>query len=306
MYRERKSTSDGTRDIPGIAARDEAGGVYLGGRGGRDCPLRDRSALSRFSERVQALAASQDLLVEAEWRGVRLTELIRKQLAHFKGLIGSRIELRGPSLLLSASAAQTLGMAIHELATNAGKYGALSVSEGRVAIGWGVEGDGAGGETFTISWREQGGPPVAPPSREGFGSTVIGALAESSLDAKVELDFLKTGLSWRLHCPAAGAIEGTRSVPVAKARSELSAPRCSRPKVRVVEDEALVAMEIAQVLRDADFEVLGPARSVAAALSLIEKSGCDAAVLAPGNPMIPAARGFSPYISAATASASMV
>ncbi len=94
--------------------------------------------LERFSERVQALAASQDLLVEAEWRGVRLTELIRKQLAHFKGLIGSRIELRGPSLLLSASAAQTLGMAIHELATNAGKYGALSVSEGRIAIGWGA------------------------------------------------------------------------------------------------------------------------------------------------------------------------
>ena len=235
--------------------------------------------LERFSERVQALAASQDLLVKAEWRGVQLPELIRKQLAHFKDLIGSRIELRGPSLLLSASAAQTLGMAIHELATNAGKYGALSVAEGRVAIGWGVEGDGAGGETFTISWREQGGPPVAPPSREGFGSTVIGALAESSLDAKVELDFLKTGLSWRLHCPAAGVIEGTRSVPAAKARSELSAPRCSRPKVLVVEDEALVAMEIAQVLRDADFEVLGPARSVAAALSLIEKSGCDAAVL---------------------------
>ncbi len=235
--------------------------------------------LERFSERIQALATSQDLLVKAEWRGVELAELVRGQLAHFQDLIGSRIELEGPSLLVSASAAQTLGMAIHELSTNAGKYGALSVTEGCVAIEWGLERDGAGGESFVMSWREQDGPPVSPPSRNGFGSAVIGALAESSLDAKVDLDFLKTGLSWRLCCPAAGVIEGARSAPAAKARPELRAPSNLRPKVLVVEDEALVAMEIAQVLRDADFEVLGPARSVAAALSLIEESGCDAAVL---------------------------
>ena len=233
--------------------------------------------LERFSERVQALATSQDLLVKTEWRGVEVGELVRGQLAHFRDLTGSRIELKGPSLLVSASAAQTLGMAIHELTTNAGKYGALSVAEGRVAIDWNLERDGAGGETFTISWREQGGPPVSPPSRNGFGSTVIGVLAESSLDAKVDLDFLKTGLSWRLHCPAANIIEGTR-LPSA-VRSGSHAPGGSRPKVLVVEDEALVAMEIAHVLRKADFEVLGPARAVAQALSLIEEHGCDAAVL---------------------------
>ncbi len=235
--------------------------------------------LQRFSERVQALATSQDLLVKAEWRGVELGDLVRGQLAHFQDLIGSRIELKGPSLRVSVSAAQILGMAIHELSTNAGKYGALSVTEGRIAIGWGLERDGAGGDTFTMSWREHGGPPVSTPSRNGFGSAVIGAMTESSLDGKVDLDFLKTGLSWRLHCPAAGVSEGARSAPGAKARPELGAPRSSRPKVLVVEDEALVAMEIAQVLRDADFEVLGPARSVAAALSLIEESGCDTAVL---------------------------
>jgi PAS domain S-box-containing protein len=235
--------------------------------------------LQRFSERVQALATSQDLLVKAEWRGVELAELVRGQLAHLQDLIGSRIELKGPSLLISSSAAQMLGMTIHELGTNAAKYGALTVAEGRIAIHWGHEDDGVGCETFTMSWREQGGPPVSPPSTNGFGSTVIVAVTESSLDAKVELDFLKTGLRWRLQCPAANIIEGTRFPPAAKARYEYNSPSSSRPKVLVVEDEALVAMEIADVLRNADFEVVGPARAVAQALSLIEVNGCDTAVL---------------------------
>ncbi|MGA9268889.1 MAG: hypothetical protein WBV79_20900, partial [Rhodomicrobium sp.] len=191
-------------------------------------------------------------------------------------LIGSRIELEGPSFLISASAAQTLGMAIHELATNAGKYGALSNAEGRVAVHWGLERDGG---AFTISWREQRGPAVAPPSRNGFGSTVIGRLAESSLDGRVDLEFLRTGLFWRLRCPAAGVIEGTHSSPASEARSERKVPCRSCPTVLVVEDEALVAMEIAHVLEGAGFEVLGPARAVAQALSLIEEVGCDAAVL---------------------------
>ncbi len=235
--------------------------------------------LERFSDRIQALAASQDLLVKSDWRGVELAELVRGQLVHFKDLIGSRIELEGPSVLLSASAAQSLGMAIHELSANAGKYGALSVAEGRVAIGWGLERDGAGSETFTMRWCEQGGPSASAPSRSGFGSMVICELAESSLNAKVDLDFTKTGLNWRLRCPAAGVVEGTRSPPAAEVRSEASAPVSSRPRVLVVEDEALIAMEIAHVLTEANFEVLGPARAVAEALSLIEETGCDAAVL---------------------------
>jgi PAS domain S-box-containing protein len=238
-----------------------------------------KNFLARFSERIQSLATSQDLLVKADWRGVDVGELVRGQLAHFEDLIGSRIELKGPSLVISASAAQTFGMAIHELSTNAGKYGALSVDQGHVAIDWLLERDATGGETFTMSWREHGGPPVSPPSRNGFGSRVIGALAESSLDAKVALDFAKTGLSWRLSCPAGAVIEGARPALVAEARGEINTPSSSRPKVLVVEDEALVAMEIAHVLKTAGFEVVGPVGTSAQALSLVEKIGCDAAVL---------------------------
>ncbi len=112
--------------------------------------------IDRFGERIQALAASQDLLVKSEWKGVDLGELIRSQLAHFKDLIGTRIEVRGPPLVISAPAAQAIGMAVHELATNAGKYGALSTGSGIVEVSWSLERHSSGEERFLISWRERG------------------------------------------------------------------------------------------------------------------------------------------------------
>jgi two-component sensor histidine kinase len=164
--------------------------------------------VERFSERVRALAASQDLLVKNDWRGVDLGELVCSQLALFKGLIGTRINIKGPKVLISASAAQTIGMALHELATNAGKYGALSSPAGRVAIEWSLDCAVAGKETFWISWRETEGPPVTVPQRSGFGSAIIGSLAESSLGAQVELGFPASGLIWRLSCPAREVMDG--------------------------------------------------------------------------------------------------
>ena len=158
--------------------------------------------IERFAERVQSLAASQDLLVKNDWRGVDLHQLALSQLGHFKDLVDKRIELRGPHLLVSASAAQALGMALHELATNAGKYGALSDCSGRVEVCWRLEpGDGGGG-TFVISWRERGGPFVRAPASTGFGSTVLSRVAKGGLDGQVELDYASTGLVWRLQCPA--------------------------------------------------------------------------------------------------------
>ncbi len=162
--------------------------------------------IDRFEERMQALAASQDLLVRNEWNGVDLEDLVRFQLAHFKDLIGTRIELEGPPLFISASAAQTIGMALHELATNAGKYGALSCQGGHVEISWNVEGG-----AFVIGWRERGGPPVTAPSNQGFGSTVLCSLAESSLNAKADLGFPVSGLMWRLQCPTAEVVEANNS-----------------------------------------------------------------------------------------------
>jgi PAS domain S-box-containing protein len=155
-----------------------------------------------FTERIQALAANQDLLVRNEWRGVDVEDLVRAQLAHFADLVGSRIEVAGPKLRLNAAAAQAIGLALHELATNAGKYGALSMDSGHVDVRWQLTSDG-----FAISWTERNGPPVLPPERRGFGSTVISSMAKLSVGGEVALDYARAGLRWCLTCPAANALE---------------------------------------------------------------------------------------------------
>jgi PAS domain S-box-containing protein len=164
--------------------------------------------IERFSERIQALSANQDLLVRNEWNGVEIADLVHAQLAHFAGLIGSRIAVRGPELRLKAASAQAIGLALHELATNAGKYGALSTARGRVDISWWSAGD-----TFAIGWTERDGPPVSAPTRRGFGTVVMEAMAGRSVDGKVDLDYPPSGLTWRLTCPAANALESREQIP---------------------------------------------------------------------------------------------
>ena len=167
--------------------------------------------VQRFSERIQSLAAGQDLLVNSQWKGVLLDDLVRAQLGHFKDLIGGRITLAGSAVLISAAAAQTIGMALHELATNASKYGALSVDQGRVAIAWQlVDGSGAAGR-FVMSWTESDGPPVVAPKRKGFGTTVIGRMVKMSLDCDATADFAPSGFSWRIDCPAQKVLEEKHS-----------------------------------------------------------------------------------------------
>jgi PAS domain S-box-containing protein len=163
--------------------------------------------VDRFSDRIQALAASHDLLAKSKWQSIAVAELLRAQLAHFGELIGSRIALNGPGLNLSVAGAQCIGMVIHELSTNAAKHGALSTEDGIVEVVWERK-SGSTGDHFSISWIESGGPTVAAPTRRGFGSTVIKSMAELSLDGQVQVDFARTGLSWRLLCPALKILDG--------------------------------------------------------------------------------------------------
>jgi two-component sensor histidine kinase len=155
-----------------------------------------------FTERIQALAANHDLLIHNEWQGVDLEDLVRAQLSHFADLVGSRIGVGGPKLCLNAAAAQAIGLTLHELATNAGKYGALSVDAGRIDVGWRLDGD-----VFAMGWSERDGPPVSPPERRGFGSTVVESMVKRTVDGEVELDYAPAGLVWRLACPASNALE---------------------------------------------------------------------------------------------------
>jgi PAS domain S-box-containing protein len=162
--------------------------------------------LDRFSERIQALAANQDLLVKNEWKGVCVEDLVRAQLAPFADLIGSRIAVCGSKLRLNAAAAQSIGLALYELSTNAGKYGALSTDGGRVDVSW-----DAADHTFTMGWIEREGPLVFAPERRGFGATVMKAMAERSVGGAVDLDYAPSGLVWRLTCPATNVLEPLRT-----------------------------------------------------------------------------------------------
>jgi PAS domain S-box-containing protein len=157
--------------------------------------------LDRFIGRVQGLAASQDLLVHQNWTGVSLDELVRQQLQAFGGRDAGRIEVDGPPLYVAPDTAQTLGLALHELATNASKYGALSVLGGSVAVQWNIE-PGSGAPRFRMSWRERGGPSVERPERSGFGRLLIERLTAEKLDATVLLTFDREGVVWTLDAAA--------------------------------------------------------------------------------------------------------
>ena len=155
----------------------------------------------RFDGRLRGLAASNTLLARGDWRGSSLSALTELQLTPFVDLQSPQIEIRGPEVDLTAEAAQAIGLALHELATNAVKYGALSVPHGRLSITWDVDqARGAGG--LKLDWRERGGPPVTAPERTGFGHVVIKRMIEQSVQGTVELNFAPEGLQWSLNAPA--------------------------------------------------------------------------------------------------------
>jgi PAS domain S-box-containing protein len=158
--------------------------------------------VSRFSERIRGLNACYDLLANNEWQNCTLAELIRAQLGHFGDLVDGRITLHGSELRITSAAAQAIGMALHELSTNAAKYGALSTDTGHVDIVWRLERTEHDEHRFTMEWSESCGPAVVAPMGHGFGWTVLCHMTKISLEADVTLDYAPTGVVWRLGCPA--------------------------------------------------------------------------------------------------------
>jgi two-component sensor histidine kinase len=126
---------------------------------------------------------------------VSLDLLVRTQLHYFSDLLDNRIFVRGCAIEVNSQAAQILGMAIHELATNASKYGALSGEGGKVVICCGISNG-----RFAIDWIESDGPPVTPPANQGFGSTVLNRMAKAALAAEVVLEHRTSGVKWTLTC----------------------------------------------------------------------------------------------------------
>ena len=157
--------------------------------------------LNQFGARLQALAASHDLLVRESWYGASLGELIRSQLGGYFDGSSDQVSIEGPALALKPEAAQNLGLALHELAVNAAKYGALSVPNGRVSITWSQR-DGRDDGSIDLDWKERAGPKVKTRRKKGFGSMVIERNLVRALDAEVNLEFDPNGLHCHIVIPA--------------------------------------------------------------------------------------------------------
>ncbi|MEM7729585.1 MAG: HWE histidine kinase domain-containing protein [Pseudomonadota bacterium] len=163
-----------------------------------------QSFQTSFTARVAALAQTQTLLSTENWRATPLKGLLRAELAPYLDKADPRAVKDGPDVLLTAEQATPFGMAIHELTTNAVKYGALSVPEGQVTVRWQIE-THEGAEHLALVWCERGGPPVMPPADTGFGSELLERVAAMQLKAETAADYAPEGLTYQLRFPIAAS-----------------------------------------------------------------------------------------------------
>jgi PAS domain S-box-containing protein len=153
--------------------------------------------ITSFDARIRALAQTHTRLAEASWSGVSFETMLNDELAPYRREDGGNLRVSGPRIRLSPRSALTLGMAIHELATNAAKHGALSSKKGAVDISWQLDPE----RQLHIRWAESGGPPVGPPERSGFGRLLLERALASDLRGDVRLDFAKSGLTCSIRLP---------------------------------------------------------------------------------------------------------
>jgi len=150
--------------------------------------------------RIRSMARTHELLSAAQWQGVSVLELVRRELAPYA--TRGNTEINGPAITLKAEAGQAMGMVLHELATNAAKYGALSTQNGRVSIRWEQRLSGQGRSHLVLEWREVGGPAVVAPQKPGFGTSTIRGLIPYEFGGTVDLAFAPAGVRCRLELAA--------------------------------------------------------------------------------------------------------
>jgi two-component sensor histidine kinase len=234
--------------------------------------------LTTFSGRLKSMASANELLTAARWRGAAIDHLASAELG---AIAPGQTDWNGPELFLTPRAANALSLALHELATNAVKYGALSVDTGHVALRWtALKGGG-----FELTWSETGGPTVVPPSRQGFGSTLLQQVTPRELNGRVKVDYRPAGVSVRLEAgpqavaerpeiaPVVPTPRVTETVPTSRGPTSLKGSR-----VLIVEDAVLLALELETGLSEAGATVVGPAYELEEAIALLDQP-IDAAVL---------------------------
>ena len=174
-----------------------------------------------FAARVQALAAAHDLLVSEGWSGASLRHIVQAQLAPFAH---ARVEIAGADVFVAPEVVQNLGLALHELATNATKHGALSTDDGKVRIEWTYHGEGES-RRLRLTWSESGGPVVRKPARHGFGRTVLERVTIVALGGKGALDFAASGVVWSCEIDQQFIVNDDAGVSFARARDSASSVR---------------------------------------------------------------------------------
>jgi PAS domain S-box-containing protein len=226
--------------------------------------------------RIQALARAHSLLADARWRGANIAQLIQEELAPYRTPNFDRIKVSGRSISLEPRTAQALALALHELATNAAKYGSLSSPAGGVEVGWHQN-----GASLELRWAEHGGPPVEHSGTGGFGIRVIKASVESQLDGTVVLDWRREGLRCTISIPHPWQpfVDQSQASSQKTAQDVAAVEVGPRRRILLVEDEILIAMAMVQTLGYLDFDVIGPFATVSDALAAVEREAIDAAIL---------------------------
>jgi PAS domain S-box-containing protein len=240
--------------------------------------------VSGFSGRLQALAKAHTLLTRTQMQGAEVMELVNEQV-----LIGavddSRISCSGPLLMLDPQAAVHLALVLHELATNARKYGALSVLTGRLSVTWEVRTNG--GCSLLLSWKESEGPKISAPSEHGFGRALIEQTVRSH-GGKASVHYRRDGLTCEIELPlpeqTRASIGAQPAAPKLGSGSSLLAAADQRrslqgKRILVIEDEPLVSMDVESHLTAAGCEVVGPAATLDRAKTLVEEAKYDAALV---------------------------
>jgi two-component sensor histidine kinase len=160
----------------------------------------DPAVLDTFNARLRNMAESHSVIMRDHWQTASLADIVRAAVAPFDSPANSPFSISGAAVTLDPKSALALGMALHELCTNAAKYGALSTEEGRVSVNWHIEAEGES-RSAVLSWRESGGPGVAPPSQKGFGTTMIEKMLAGQIGGMVAVDYAPDGLQCVITMP---------------------------------------------------------------------------------------------------------
>ena len=226
--------------------------------------------------RILSLSRVHSILSQSRWEGADLASLLRDELAPFDLGNLARIATQGPDVLLDSATAQTLALALHELTTNTAKYGALSLPSGRLDVNWRID-----DHDLIIHWKEQGGPAVSQPTRQGFGTSAIVAGIKHQQGGEVTFDWKEEGLDCRLRVPLKQVFSGKeprRPKPVTGAPT-VRQLNGAAPVVMIVEDEVLVALDLQESIRSLGYEVVGPYARLAEAIEGAETQTIDFAIL---------------------------